>query len=98
MTNNSKQAVDRILFLIPIAIIGAFFIHTWWTNAPPTKLAAGLTISSIVLFSTFTSLLTKEIGVKGFWIVAKQEKPVLYWVEFVVQLLLGILILMFSFL
>ncbi len=85
------------MYLLPILIICAFFIHTWWTNAPPTKQSIGLTISSVVFVATFGSLLTKEIGARGFWIVKKQEKPGLFWAEFVVQVLIGLSLLAYAF-
>ena len=93
----SKQLIDRIMYLLPILIIGAFFINIWWTNAPPTKAAIGLTISSVVFVATFGSMLTREIGARGFWIVKKQEKPGLFWAEFVAQLLIGLFVLIYAF-
>ena len=97
--NSKKQKlnVDRILYLLPILIICGFFIHVWWSNAPATKLAIGLTLSSVVFVATFGSLLTKEIGARGFWIVKKQEKPGLFWSEFAAQLLLALFILVYAF-
>ena len=96
MSDTSKKATDKILFLLPIAIIAAFFIHTWWTNAAPTKLAVGLTFAGIILVSTFGALITKDIGVHGFWLFKKEEKPALFWAEFVGQLLLIVAILLYA--
>ncbi len=96
-TNRPKWNFDRLLFLLPIFIICGFFVHVWWSNAPATKLAIGLTISAVIFVATFGALLTKEIGAKGFWIVKKQDKPGLFWTEFAVQLLLGIAVLAYAF-
>jgi len=93
MTEKFNRAIDKTLYLLPIAIIAAFFIHTWWTNTSPTKTAVGLTFSAIVFVATFGALLTREIGARGIWIVKKDEKPGLFWTEFVAQLLLGLFVL-----
>ncbi len=98
MSNNTNRALDRIMYLLPITIIAAFFIHTWWTNAAPTKAAVGLTLAAIVLVATFGSLYTREIGARGFWIVKREERPKLFWAEFVGQLLLALFILVYVFL
>ena len=96
MSDKSKQLIDKILYLLPIAIIAAFFINTWWTNAAPTKLAVGLTFAGLVLVATFSALYTKEIGARGFWLVSKAEKPGLFWFEFVVQLLIAVAVLAYA--
>ena len=96
-TNQPKRNLERILFLVPILIICGFFIHMWWSNAPATKLSIGLTISAVIFVATFGSLLTKEIGARGFWIVKKHEKPGLFWAEFVIQFFIGLLILIYAF-
>jgi hypothetical protein len=97
MTDKMNRAIDKTLYLLPFAIIAAFFIHTWWTNASPTKAAVGITFSAIVFVATFGALLTKEIGARGFWIVKKEEKPGLFWAEFVAQLVVGLLVLVYAF-
>lgn len=88
-----KQTVERLLFLLPILIICVFFIYVFGTNKPPTRPATGATIFAIIFISTLSSLVTKEIGLKGFWAIKKQEKPALFWLEFVLQLILALAIL-----
>lgn len=95
--NRSKRIIERMWYIVPIAIVFGFFVHVWWSNAPPTQAAIGLTLALIVLITTFGALVTKEIGARGFWIIKKQEKPTLFWIEFVIQIFLGLFFLTYVF-
>jgi hypothetical protein len=97
MNSTNKLKVGKILYFLPIVVLLFYVVIVITSKNLPTKKVTGSFLSSAIFISTFSSLITGEVGIRGYGIVKRSERPSLYWLVFVFQCLLGTAALIFAF-
>lgn len=93
----NKQKLGNLLYIMPIVLLGIFIIVVFIAEELPTKKVTFLFISAAVVMSVFSSLLTDDVGIRGYGTVKKVERPGLYWFQVVFLGLLGVSLLILAF-
>ena len=93
----SKQKVGNIFYVIPVVMIGIYLLIALTAKELPTKKVTFLFLSAAIIVSAFSSLLTEDIGIRGYGTVKKSERPGLYWFQVVFLGLLGVSFLILAF-
>ena len=86
---NKSYRIGQFLYVFPLFILVGFIVYLFSFDSIPSKSNTCIILSVAVLISTFSSLLTGDIGIRGFGVVRKNVRPNLYWFQFGFQLLVG---------
>jgi uncharacterized membrane protein (DUF441 family) len=97
MNITNKSNVGKILYILPIVVLLIYVVIVITSKNLPTNKVTGSFLSSAIFISTFSSLLTSEIGIRGYGTVKRSERPSLFWFVFVFQCLLGTAALIFAY-
>ena len=98
MKSIDKVKVGNVLYLLAIAVLVVYVVVVLLTSNLPTKRVTCLFIAAAVFISTLSSLLTGEVGIRGYGSVKRSERAGLYWSIFILQCLMGGASLVLAFL
>jgi hypothetical protein len=93
--NTTKQKIGNALYIFSIAMIFIIIclIPTKWS---PSYNIIYLIISAAAFINTTSSLLTDDIGIRGYGIVNRVEKPGLFWFAFILQTFFAVALLLIA--
>ena len=98
MNSIDKVKIGNVLYLLVIAVLVIYVAVVIWASSVPTKRVTCLFIAAAMFISTLSSLLTGEIGIRGYGSVKRSERARLYWSIFILQCLMGGASLVLAFL
>jgi hypothetical protein len=81
MEENKKKKIGKILYVLPLALLGAFVLALGIANALPSKRVIGSVFFVAITISTCSSLLTDDIGLRGA-VVNRFKQPKFFWFQF----------------
>jgi len=96
MSAANKDSIGKVLYLAPIGLILVYMAILIVSDTPPSKMVTGLFFALAIFLSTLSSLLTGDIGIRGYGTFKKMDRPALYWLVFVFQTLIGVAALAFA--
>lgn len=84
-----RQVLGNILYIASILITGLYAINIVTLNWLSSKNNILLFVGIISITIACSSLLTEDVGIRGFGTAKKSERPDLYWFQIIFLFLLG---------
>jgi hypothetical protein len=86
----NKQKLGEVMYIIPIVALLSSVVVPLVMGLNPSKRTMMVIISASIFVSTLSSLLTDDIGIRGYGVVNRFEKPRIFWYLFVFQSILTV--------
>lgn len=79
------------------ALLGIYLVIVFTSEELPSKKVTFSFISAAMIISTFNALLSQEVGIRGYGVVKKSERPGLYWFQVVFLGIAGVACIILGF-
>jgi len=81
MEENQKQKIGKVLYILPLALLGVFLLVLGLGKDLPSNRVMGAVFFIAIMTSACSSLLTDDIGLRGV-VVNRFKQPKLFWFQF----------------
>ena len=94
ISKTNKQKTGQFLYKLAIVTLLSFVFLVMITSWFPSKRITALILSTAICISTYSSLLTDDIGIRGVGAVKRLDNPTNYWGQFIFQSIMAVAFLL----